>query len=367
MIVVHPKDPSTRFLHLIYEDIEGVLFFDSINQREKILEAIKAAPREEFILLLGHGSPQGLLGGFIGDGDAGLRQDRPNLVGIWCYASTFAERHHLKGFFSGMFISELYEADANDVTAAPDEIADVCWNFSGMFGDLLRAGYPLETIAADLMSRSNNDSELAYFNHSRLTYRITGLEPLPVEEDYWGFDDLSEDKDHEIVSMGIKEFKSEMINTIWLSKSSNLDSFVCRVERKCLKLLADWYEFSYGICIASLANHVNYLTQTEIEIEKIKTSIFKQPYFILKFPDAEYTLSNNVRGYKSAFIGLQHYPYPESELEEVRISPNDFCTMINQYHYAVRPLIKPMLDDLCIEIRKRLLIKDINSTIKDNQ
>lgn len=140
MIVIHPHDISTRFLHLMYEDIDGVRFFDSISQNGQILEAIKAASREEFILLLGHGTPYGLLGGFIGDEDADLLKDRPNLIGIWCYASTFARRHSLKGFFTGMFISEWYEAADYDVDADPDEINELNWEFAGMFGDLLRAG-----------------------------------------------------------------------------------------------------------------------------------------------------------------------------------------------------------------------------------
>lgn len=366
MIVVHPKDQSTRFLHLIYENVEGVLFFDSISQREQILEAIKAAPQEEYILLLGHGTPRGLLGGFIGDDDAELLQDRPNLVGIWCYASTYAKKHHLKGFFSGMFISELYEADANDVTATLDEVDNVCWNFSGMFGDLLRAGYPLEAIAADLMNNSNINSDLSRFNFSRLTYRKTGLEPLPVKEDYWGYYDTVEDEGSEIVSLGIQTVEREIINLIWQRESLPFDSFVSRVERECLQILVDKYERSIGCSISTLDGLVRYLNQAGIEIEKVKTSLFRHPYYVLQFPEAEYTLSSNW-GHKAAFIGLAHYPYPESELVELSISPNDFCSMISQYHYAVRPLIKPMLEDLCIEIRKRLLIKDINSTIKDNQ
>ena len=36
MIVVHPMGPG-----MIYEDIGGVLFFDSISQREQILEAAR--------------------------------------------------------------------------------------------------------------------------------------------------------------------------------------------------------------------------------------------------------------------------------------------------------------------------------------
>jgi hypothetical protein len=41
----------------------------------------------------------------LDDGDAELLKNRPNLIGIWCYASSYAAKHNLKGFFSGMFIS----------------------------------------------------------------------------------------------------------------------------------------------------------------------------------------------------------------------------------------------------------------------
>ena len=42
MIVVHPNDPSTRMLSLIYEDIKDVTLFDSWEQREEILKTIAA-------------------------------------------------------------------------------------------------------------------------------------------------------------------------------------------------------------------------------------------------------------------------------------------------------------------------------------
>jgi hypothetical protein len=179
MIVVHPKDPSTKFLHLLYEDIGGVLFFDSISLREQILEAIRNAPKDEYILLLGHGTPHGLLGGFIGDEDAELLRDRPNLVGIWSYASSYAYKHGLKGFFSGMFISEEPEAWMNGVDATAEEIDGKAWDFASRFGTLLRAGKPLGEIASALMDPRHRDSALTRFNYDRLTWRVTGEEGLP--------------------------------------------------------------------------------------------------------------------------------------------------------------------------------------------
>ena len=170
-------------LALIYEGIEGVTLFDSWKQRKEILSAIAKAPKEEPILLLGHGSPSGLLdmryGFVITDSDAEILRDRPNLVGIWCYASSYACKHNLKGFFSGMFISEEPEDWVNDVEADPEEIDEKAWDFAGRFGSLLREGKSLSEIATELMNPRHRDSELTRFNYERLTWRPTGEEPLP--------------------------------------------------------------------------------------------------------------------------------------------------------------------------------------------
>lgn len=167
----------------LYKGIEGVTLFDSWEQRKDILAAIAAAPKDEPILLLGHGCPSGLLdmryGIVIGDCDAELLKDRPNLIGIWCYASSYAFKHGLKGFFSGMFISELPETIVNGVDASEEEIDDDAWNFAIRFGLLLRGGLTLEQTAGVLMDPCYMDSDLTEFNYSRLTWRPRGDEPLP--------------------------------------------------------------------------------------------------------------------------------------------------------------------------------------------
>ena len=170
-------------LGLIYEGLDNVTLFDSWEQRDEIRAAIAAAPREEPVLLLGHGCPYGLYdlryGLVLTDADAELLKDRPNLVGIWCYASDYASRHGLKGFFSGMFISEEPEAWVNGVDAKAGEIDGKAWDFAGRFGDMLRAGMPLEDAARELMDPRHVDSDLTRFNYSRLTWRPAGDEPLP--------------------------------------------------------------------------------------------------------------------------------------------------------------------------------------------
>lgn len=184
MIVVHPSDPSTKMLSLIYEGIEDVTLFDSYLQRDEILSAIAAAPKDEPVLLLGHGSPEGLYdlryGLVLRDSDADLLKDRPNLVGIWCFASSYAYKHGLKGFFSGMFISEEPEAWMNGVKADAEEIDGKAWDFAKRFGELLRAGKSLGEAAAELMDPKYRDSDLTRFNYDRLTWRPTGEEELPA-------------------------------------------------------------------------------------------------------------------------------------------------------------------------------------------
>lgn len=188
MIVVHPFDASTRMLCELYKGIEDVTLFDSWRQREEMLTAIADAPKDEPILLLGHGCHSGLLdmryGLIIRDSDAEILKDRPNLVGIWCYASSYAYTHGLKGFFSGMFISESPEAYANGVDASEKEIDDKAWDFSTRFGVLIRNGKPLQEIAHELMDPCFVDSDLTKFNYSRLTWRPKGDEPLPPASKY---------------------------------------------------------------------------------------------------------------------------------------------------------------------------------------
>ena len=191
MIVVHPTDPSTVMLGKVYEGFENVKLFNSVEQRDEMLAAIAAAPREEPIMLLGHGCPKGLYDlmawdMMVGGPDAELLKDRPNLIGIWCYASSYAAKHGLQGFFSGMFISEGGEATMVGVDATEEEANAHAWDFAQRLGDLLRQGLPLEDVAKELMDPKHITSELTNYNYTRLTWRPTGNEALPEERAWTG-------------------------------------------------------------------------------------------------------------------------------------------------------------------------------------
>ena len=118
-LVIHPKDPSTTFLEVIYKGMKEatVLTGNSVTQEE--LKAI--IPDYDRVIIMGHGSPYGLFtaGGFVGnrgyivdDSFVNILRNNPNNIYIWCHADVFVNRFNLFGFHSGMFVSEVGEAYA---------------------------------------------------------------------------------------------------------------------------------------------------------------------------------------------------------------------------------------------------------------
>lgn len=109
-LVIHPDDPSTDFLQGIYEG-KG---FDVLNYYHGDVD--KLLPHYRRIILLGHGWTGGLfsMGMFpgywvISDASAPALKGKDNVY-IWCNAHTYVCHHKLKGFSTGMFISEVSEA-----------------------------------------------------------------------------------------------------------------------------------------------------------------------------------------------------------------------------------------------------------------
>lgn len=115
-LVIHPKDHTTTFLETIYRtlpDKHVVTGGISMEDTKKLIE------NYDRIIMLGHGSPSGLLsvGQFgncspliIDHSFADTLRMKTGNIYIWCYAGEFVRKHHLKGFYSGMFISEMEEA-----------------------------------------------------------------------------------------------------------------------------------------------------------------------------------------------------------------------------------------------------------------
>lgn len=108
-LVIHPKDFTTDFLSIIYADKNFTVITDN-HSNSKLRKLIKSHER---IIMLGHGTEYGLIGHkrlMVDSRLVNLLRDKPNNIYIWCHADQFVRKYGLKGFATGMIISEIEEA-----------------------------------------------------------------------------------------------------------------------------------------------------------------------------------------------------------------------------------------------------------------
>jgi hypothetical protein len=129
-LIIHAEDSSTDFLCPIYQTIKNKTVLRKGLTKNEIAEQIKIHDR---VLMLGHGSPEGLfsVGQFetdnslIIDGSLiNLLAEKEENVYIWCHANKFVERHNLKGFYTGMFVSEFLEVVYCQLPLVEDNVID---------------------------------------------------------------------------------------------------------------------------------------------------------------------------------------------------------------------------------------------------
>jgi|688.fasta_scaffold70084_5 hypothetical protein len=132
-LVIHPHDASTDFLSPIYAGLDNVTLVTDSWSQNQIQEAIQT---HDQVMMMGHGSPSGLfsVGQFptnnpfasyvIGTNMVEALSQKDNNIFIWCNADQFVTRHRLKGFYTGMFISETGEAAYCGLPGTPQYIVD---------------------------------------------------------------------------------------------------------------------------------------------------------------------------------------------------------------------------------------------------
>ncbi len=177
MIVIHPKDETTTFLSQIYAKDKNVTLIDETWNNRNIRETIGSAPKEEEILMLGHGCDNGLFAPHGIEQFARLIVDsrlvyllkEHQCIGIWCYANDFAEKHNLKGLFSGMVISERYEADNLGIDTLGEDIDGCNKQYANDLEYCLRK-YPLDLVPRMMKEHQDYHSELTDFNYNSLYY-----------------------------------------------------------------------------------------------------------------------------------------------------------------------------------------------------
>lgn len=170
-LVLHPDDPTTDFLSEIYKGKGYNVIDDPFTGNDTIAELLKDHNR---IIALGHGCESGLfgaLGMMIDSGLVSLLMDK-ELIFIWCNADQFMREHQLKGFYSGMFISECTEADLFGIPY-DDELQIEISNdwFASILGKHINSDNILKNVKQEY---HDPDDPIVTFNRDRLYSNIRG-------------------------------------------------------------------------------------------------------------------------------------------------------------------------------------------------
>ena len=178
-LVIHPKDKTTTFLERIYRDITNTTIVTEGCRRSEILKLIRENDR---VIMLGHGSPRGLLnmGQFpdcvyvVDSQMVSLLSQKKDNVFIWCHADEFVDRFNLKGFYSGMFVSEVGEARYERLDKVTQNDVD---ESNIMFSEVLGRCVTLDTeqifdTVIQGYGELTSTNKVVQLNHSRLYFRV---------------------------------------------------------------------------------------------------------------------------------------------------------------------------------------------------
>lgn len=161
-LVIHPKDPTTDFLSEIYVDKNWEVI--NANPSKKTLkESIKANDR---IVMLGHGNQYGLLGHnrLIIDSSLVYLLREKTVVCVWCNANLFVSKYNLKGFHTGMIISEYEEALDHTIMTDADELT----RSNKLFAQAIKLSIDKEDMVDSVKNIYNGDGGVIAFNRENL-------------------------------------------------------------------------------------------------------------------------------------------------------------------------------------------------------
>ena len=166
-LVIHPYDPSTEFLSVIYKDHpEWTVMTDDLSKKT-IIEAIK---NHDHIIMMGHGSPYGLFdllnNRLLIDSTYVYLLREKQCTCIWCDADQFVQKYKLKGLYTGMIISELAEAYDHCVVADPDDVSESNTMFAQAMSEAIQCTDPV----FKFKSLYTLDTPVGEFNKERVFY-----------------------------------------------------------------------------------------------------------------------------------------------------------------------------------------------------
>jgi len=159
-LIIHPKDRSTDFLSVFYKNIPNkVVISGGISKG-------------------GHGTPNGLLSvgrfkdswGFIVDHSfVDVLSEKTENIFIWCNADKFVRKHNLKGFFSGMFISEVGESEYCGVPSTQDIVTESNDTFSNILSKYINDNVSvIHKKVTKEYGKFSETNPIGFYNNNRL-------------------------------------------------------------------------------------------------------------------------------------------------------------------------------------------------------
>jgi hypothetical protein len=179
VLIIHPDDRTTDFLCPIYSAIPNKTVVTCQVTKDEIIELMYL---HDQVIMLGHGSPYGLMSVskfpeqgtyIIDDSMVEPLKKKDNNIFVWCNADRFVDRHHLNGAYSGMFISEVSEAMYCGVKTNQQQVNESNDAFANMLGSQLLTGYSLDVVYDNvdmLYEKLTNNNSVAAYNQARWYY-----------------------------------------------------------------------------------------------------------------------------------------------------------------------------------------------------
>lgn len=163
-LVIHPKDYTTDFLSVIYKEHDWTIINHEVAE-SKLKELIATHER---IVMLGHGTSEGLLGsnGYVINANFVDHLKEKDCVCIWCNANVFINKYGLNGFYTGMIISELEEAMFCQVNTTQEEIEQS----NSIFGESVKQSIESDDMLFRMKELYQGNSMVIHYNKMNLYF-----------------------------------------------------------------------------------------------------------------------------------------------------------------------------------------------------
>jgi hypothetical protein len=184
ILIIHPDDRTTDFLKPSYEGLNATV----LTHQDQFYNLAETMRRHNRIIMMGHGSPSGLfmplIQGVEEDENGELYEYRDysinnsfadilkekRTVCVWCNADRYVVPNGLHGFYTGMVISEMCEADWCDVRGCnPKQLEESSTTFAIALKEALKVDGP-ESVGIFKEIYHNPNNPIMVYNRQRIYF-----------------------------------------------------------------------------------------------------------------------------------------------------------------------------------------------------